>query len=270
MASHVPTMASDAGVIDAAKAAVGGALVEAREAAGEVTLVVKRDAIADVLRALRDTPGLEYQQLMEIAGVDYPERPERFEVVYHLLSLTRNHRIRVRVSAPNGDQPIWAFAEADPAEPERAKRVAQPCVDGEGAVGDSPRQLVFGDDEGREVLRQASVAVRVVDENVMQRRPVLARRPAAPVAHRLLLELLQRAQREVEDLDRVPATQRSEAVADDGPVLVCSAPSFGTTAPAFRRSTWLGTKSPSRYLPHACSDRSTLTRSSLLAPGSGG
>jgi NADH-quinone oxidoreductase subunit C len=46
---------------------------------------------------LRDTPGLEYQQLMEIAGVDYPERPDRFEVVYCLLSLTRNHRIRVHV-----------------------------------------------------------------------------------------------------------------------------------------------------------------------------
>jgi NADH-quinone oxidoreductase subunit C len=97
MASHVPTMASDEGVIDAAKAAVGGALIEAREAAGEVTLVVKREAIADVLRALRDTPGLEFQQLMEIAGVDYPERPERFEVVYHLLSLTMNRRIRVKL-----------------------------------------------------------------------------------------------------------------------------------------------------------------------------
>jgi NADH-quinone oxidoreductase subunit C len=41
---------------------------------------------------------LEYQQLMEIAGVDYPDRPERFEVVYHLLSLTKNHRIRVKVA----------------------------------------------------------------------------------------------------------------------------------------------------------------------------
>ena len=58
----------------------------------------QRDSIVDVLTALRDTPGLEYQQLMEIAGVDYPERAERFEVVYHLLSLTKNRRIRVKVS----------------------------------------------------------------------------------------------------------------------------------------------------------------------------
>src|SRR5215213_818477 len=98
LAAHVPQTASDEGVIDAAKAAIGGALIEAREAAGEVTLVVRRESIADVLRALRDTPRLEYQQLMEIAGVDYPERPERFEVVYHLLSLTKNRRIRVKVS----------------------------------------------------------------------------------------------------------------------------------------------------------------------------
>jgi NADH-quinone oxidoreductase subunit C len=98
MASHVPTMASDEGVIDAARKALGDALLEVREAVGEVTLVVERESIATVLEALRDTPGLEYQQLMEIAGVDYPDRPERFEVVYHLLSLTKNRRIRVKLS----------------------------------------------------------------------------------------------------------------------------------------------------------------------------
>ncbi len=98
LASHVPQMAPNVGVIDAATAAIGDALIEARDAVGEITLVVRRDSIVTVCQALRDTPGLEYQQLMEIAGVDYPERPERFEVVYHLLSLTRNRRIRVKVS----------------------------------------------------------------------------------------------------------------------------------------------------------------------------
>src|SRR3546814_3548470 len=47
----------------------------------------------------------QYQQLMEIAGVDYPERPERFEVCYHLLSVTRNHRVRVKVSTDE-DRPV--------------------------------------------------------------------------------------------------------------------------------------------------------------------
>jgi len=98
LATHVPQMASDEGVIPAAKKAIGKALIEARDLVGEITLVVERDAILTALKALRDTPGLEYQQLMEIAGVDYPERAERFEVVYHLLSLTKNRRIRVKVS----------------------------------------------------------------------------------------------------------------------------------------------------------------------------
>jgi NADH-quinone oxidoreductase subunit C len=98
LAPHVPRTAPNDGVMDPARKALGAVLIEAREHVGEITLVVQRDAIVEVCRTLRDTPGLEYQQLMEIAGVDYPERPERFEVVYHLLSLTKNRRIRVKVS----------------------------------------------------------------------------------------------------------------------------------------------------------------------------
>ena len=97
-ALHVPRTASDEGVIDLAKATIGDALVDVKQRVGEITLVVKREEIANVLKQLRDSPGLEYQQLMEIAGVDYPDRPERFEVAYHLLSLTKNRRIRVKIS----------------------------------------------------------------------------------------------------------------------------------------------------------------------------
>ena len=93
-----PRYVANDGVIDAARAALGSMLVDARDAVGEVALVVDRASVIPALTALRDTPGLEYQQLMEMAGVDYPERAERFEVVYCLLSLTRNHRIRVHVS----------------------------------------------------------------------------------------------------------------------------------------------------------------------------
>ena len=97
LASHLPRTASNDGVIEAAKAVLGDALVDAKEAVGEITLTVKRERIVDVCRALRDAPGLEYQQLMDIAAADYPERPERFEVNYHLLSLTKNRRIRVKL-----------------------------------------------------------------------------------------------------------------------------------------------------------------------------
>jgi len=92
-----PKYAANDGVIDAATAALGDMLIEAQDLVGEVSLTVTRDSLVEAMIALRDAPALQYQQLMEIAGVDYPERPERFDVVYHLLSLTKNHRIRVRV-----------------------------------------------------------------------------------------------------------------------------------------------------------------------------
>ena len=98
LASHIPRTSPNDGVIATARSALGDALIEVREKVGEIILVVRRDAIVEVCRALRDTPELEYQQLMEIAGVDYPERAERFDVNYCLLSLTRNRRIIVKVT----------------------------------------------------------------------------------------------------------------------------------------------------------------------------
>ncbi|MDB5711336.1 MAG: NADH-quinone oxidoreductase subunit [Sphingomonas bacterium] len=97
MRAPAPAYAANDGVIDAATAALGGNLLSGVEAVSEVALHVDRESLIETMTALRDTPGLEYQQLMEIAGVDYPDRPDRFEVVYCLLSLTRNHRIRVHV-----------------------------------------------------------------------------------------------------------------------------------------------------------------------------
>ena len=92
-----PRFASNEGVLDTLTAALGARVVAASEYAGEIVITVQRDSIEDALRLLRDEH--EYQQLMEIAGADYPSRPERFEVVYMLLSLTRNHRVMVKVAA---------------------------------------------------------------------------------------------------------------------------------------------------------------------------
>jgi NADH-quinone oxidoreductase subunit C len=83
-------------VIEAATAALGDRLIHAREEVGEIALHVRREAVVEAMTILRDE--LQYQQLMEIAGVDWPDRPERFEVVYCLLSLTKNHRLRVHVA----------------------------------------------------------------------------------------------------------------------------------------------------------------------------
>ena len=85
------------GLKDTLSGALGDMLVEAKEEHGELLLTVQRDALEDALRLLRDEHS--YQQLMEIAGADYPSRAERFEVVYMLLSLTKNSRIMVKVTA---------------------------------------------------------------------------------------------------------------------------------------------------------------------------
>ena len=111
MSSPAPFVPAREGIVDAVKATIGDAFLSAKDAVGEVTVEVARDRIADVLRILRDE--LEYQQLMEIAGVDYPSRPERFDVCYHLLSVTRNHRIRVRVTTDE-DQPVPTVTDIFP------------------------------------------------------------------------------------------------------------------------------------------------------------
>jgi NADH-quinone oxidoreductase subunit C len=103
MASPAPLIAPREGLIDAVTAAIGDALLSVKDEVGEVSFTVARASIVDVCRTLRDQ--FEYQQLMEIAGVDYPERAERFDVVYHLLSVTRNHRVRVRVTTDEA-QPV--------------------------------------------------------------------------------------------------------------------------------------------------------------------
>ncbi|MCP5389433.1 MAG: NADH-quinone oxidoreductase subunit C [Novosphingobium sp.] len=91
-----PKFAVLAGIAQTLGEALGAMCPDAHEAHGEILLTVKREALEDALRLLRDEH--EYQQLMEIAGVDYPQRAERFEVNYCLLSVTRNHRVIVKVS----------------------------------------------------------------------------------------------------------------------------------------------------------------------------
>ena len=103
MGHSAPKIAVIDGIAEEIGALLGAMLVETVDHADELSFTVLRDSVAEVLTLLRDRA--QYQQLMEIAGVDYPERAERFEVVYHLLSVTRNHRIRVKVSTDE-DQPV--------------------------------------------------------------------------------------------------------------------------------------------------------------------
>ncbi len=72
---------------------------------GELTLLAVRERICEVLAQLRDDPDCRFHQLVDICGVDYPERERRFDVVYHLLSMIKNHRVRVKVQTDE-DTPV--------------------------------------------------------------------------------------------------------------------------------------------------------------------
>jgi NADH-quinone oxidoreductase subunit C len=66
-------------------------------AKGELCVSVRSDSIVKVLTFLRDNINCQFKLLMDVCGVDYPDREERFDVVYNLLSMTHNQRVRVKV-----------------------------------------------------------------------------------------------------------------------------------------------------------------------------
>lgn len=81
------------------------AIVATEEFRGDDTVVVRRERIVEICRWLKETPGLEFNFMMDICGVDYPERAERFDVVYHLYSLKTGKRIRLKVRVA-ADDPV--------------------------------------------------------------------------------------------------------------------------------------------------------------------
>jgi NADH-quinone oxidoreductase subunit C len=76
---------------------LGEAVLDTTISFGELNVTVKRDAIVDVLTKLRDHPAYPFKSCMDITAADYPERPERFDVVYHLLCYVKNIRLRLRI-----------------------------------------------------------------------------------------------------------------------------------------------------------------------------
>ena len=80
-----------------------GAVAGAHVAYGELTLTGPANRIVEALTQLRDQFG--FHQLIDLCGVDYPDRAQRFDVVYHLLSMSRNARVRIKVQTDE-DTPV--------------------------------------------------------------------------------------------------------------------------------------------------------------------
>jgi NADH-quinone oxidoreductase subunit C len=83
--------------------ASGGAINDFAVAHGELNLHAPAARVVQALTHLRDHPKCRFQQLIDLCGADYPDRPQRFEVVYHLLSLTQNRRVRLKVQIGEGE-----------------------------------------------------------------------------------------------------------------------------------------------------------------------
>ncbi|WP_296223017.1 NADH-quinone oxidoreductase subunit C [Ralstonia sp. UBA689] len=94
--------------------ALGNRIQSLTESVGELTLVVKAADYLEAMRTLRDDASLKFEQLMDLCGVDYADYGDgawngpRFAAVSHLLSVTHNWRVRVRVFAPDDDLPVVA------------------------------------------------------------------------------------------------------------------------------------------------------------------
>lgn len=92
----------------------GGAVGSFLVAYGDLSITAPAHRIVDVLTQLRDDPDLQFHQLIDLCGADYPQRPLRFDVVYHLLSMTKNRRIRIKVQTDE-DTPVPSITGVFPA-----------------------------------------------------------------------------------------------------------------------------------------------------------
>lgn len=81
---------------------------------GELTVIARADHIQQVLTFLRDDRICLFRQLVDICGVDHPERARRFDVVYHLLSIELNQRVRIKVETDE-DTPVPSVVDVFPA-----------------------------------------------------------------------------------------------------------------------------------------------------------
>jgi NADH-quinone oxidoreductase subunit C len=86
--------------------ALPGAVLETHARLGDATAVVERARILDALRLLRDDRELDFAMLVDVTAVDYLPAAPRFEVVYHLYSLSRNQRVRIKARVPAEDARI--------------------------------------------------------------------------------------------------------------------------------------------------------------------
>ncbi len=84
---------------------LGESVLDVTVRLGELAVSIRRDDLLRVMKFLRDDANCQFLTLLDVCGVDYPDDDERFEIVYHLLSMTHNNRIRVKLRTDE-DTPV--------------------------------------------------------------------------------------------------------------------------------------------------------------------
>jgi NADH-quinone oxidoreductase subunit C len=106
-----------ANILEILKNKFSAQIEEAHSFRGDDTAIVKREGAKEIFRFLRDDPTMQFDLLMDLTCVDFPERARRFEVVYHLYSTPKNHRLRVKILVAGDDAQVdtvsylWAIGD---------------------------------------------------------------------------------------------------------------------------------------------------------------
>ena len=98
-------------VLDGLKERFGDAVLTTHSKLGDDTAIVARETCVDILRHLRDDPDLQFNLCSSVTGVDFLGREPRFEVVYHIYSTVKKHRLRVKVQVPEEDPAVDSSVE---------------------------------------------------------------------------------------------------------------------------------------------------------------
>ena len=105
-------------ILEQARQKFASSLVDSHDFRGDETIAVKRESLVETMRLLKEDPEFDFNVLMDLSAVDYlnfGESRARFEVVYHLYSLVKNHRLRVKVQVEEEDPAVPSVTTLWPA-----------------------------------------------------------------------------------------------------------------------------------------------------------
>jgi len=101
-------------LLEHARNAFGERIIDAHSYRGDDTILIRREDLLEVAKRLKEDPAFDFQVLMDLTVVDYPEEEERFEVVYHFLSLRKNHRFRLKTRVREEDPEVASLVDLWP------------------------------------------------------------------------------------------------------------------------------------------------------------